>query len=477
MKTFLLSLGMLLLSLTGIKAEVVFDFSDPATWGYAVPGTGAGVDLNDNATFTKEGIDIAIAKGSATNNPRFWGNADGTVEMRLYNGSKLTITATTAFTEITFAGKDVAGMTPSTGTFSNGVWTGEATTVVFSMTKTTKIQSVTVSASADMPVVAAPVLSPGVNMYTTPIDVTMTCATEGAVIKYTLNDGAEQTYTTPVHIAETTVVKAYAQKGTDKSATVEYYYQIIPADGIDNVLAFYDLDVNAMVKFNCPLRVTYQYGAYLYVEDADKNHMLIYEYNAPRYNPGDLIPAGVEGVVNIYQEVKQLRPTLATLGEATPGTVITTVMTTDQLNSLDLVHRYIEVRNASIADNTLTDDKGSIEIYNKYKITLPTDGVKRNYVGIMGYYSGSTAKKYQFFPIGEASATGLNEVTAKVNLVYGAQGVIRIEAPVGAQVNVFNQVGAMIINRSIQAGLTDMAVTAGVYVVKVNDEITKVVVE
>ena len=65
-------------------------------------------------------------------------------------------------------------------------------------------------------VAATPVFSPDGGTYPAPLDVTITCATEGAEIHYT-TDGAEPTkasptYTAPVHIAGATTLKARAFK-------------------------------------------------------------------------------------------------------------------------------------------------------------------------------------------------------------------------------------------------------------------------
>lgn len=58
-------------------------------------------------------------------------------------------------------------------------------------------------------------------------ELTLTCATAGADIYYTLNAGAETKYTAPISISKTTEVKAWAVKGEDKSREVSTIYTFV----------------------------------------------------------------------------------------------------------------------------------------------------------------------------------------------------------------------------------------------------------
>lgn len=471
MSRILLSL-FLLAAVFGMKAEVVFDFTDPVAWGFAIPANGAGVDIPSGQVLTKDGVNITFTKGSATINPRFWGGTKA-VDVRVYKGSTIEVAASTEITSIEFSGADVKSMTASVGTLAVGVWSGSTTSVVFTMTGTVKIDAITVKGSADQPAVANPVLTPGANVYTEPVEVTMTCATAGATIKYALNDGNEQVYASPITISSTTTVKAYAQKGADKSSVVEAFYDIKSVTGFDNVAQFYTANKNDLVRFNCPVIVTYQSGSYLYVQDKYKNHMLIYAYDAPKYNRGDNIPAGIEGVVDIYQDVKQLKPTIATLKEATPGTAEPSVMTTDVMNNIAFVHKYVEVRNSTITASLLTDDKGTIPVYNKFKVEIPTDGAVYNNRGIVAAYNGAL----QYYPIEFLPATALENVKGNSSAVYGEQGMIRFVSNSEAPVAIFNATGQLVKTTQAIAGESVVSVGQGLYIVKIGNKLHKVIVK
>ncbi len=72
--------------------------------------------------------------------------------------------------------------------------------------------------------VATPVINPNGGQFTNQVEVSITCATEGAEIIYTINNGDEITYNGPFTLTESATVKAYAQTDDAESemATAEF---------------------------------------------------------------------------------------------------------------------------------------------------------------------------------------------------------------------------------------------------------------
>lgn len=72
--------------------------------------------------------------------------------------------------------------------------------------------------------VATPVINPNGGQFTNQVEVTITCATEGAEIIYTINNGDEITYNGPFTLTESATVKAYAATDDAESemATAEF---------------------------------------------------------------------------------------------------------------------------------------------------------------------------------------------------------------------------------------------------------------
>ena len=114
-----------------------------------------------------------------------------------------------------------------------------------------------VKAIADL-FVATPSFSPAyaTTSYVAPIDVTISCATEGATIRYTLDgtnpDENSEIYSAPINISKTTTIKAKAWKETQAASEIgvaTYVFPTIdmnvPAEGQVFVNAFkLDLKVN-----------------------------------------------------------------------------------------------------------------------------------------------------------------------------------------------------------------------------------------
>lgn len=83
---------------------------------------------------------ITFSKASGTNVPKYYDNG---AAVRTYSNNTFTVSATSSNTYITsihliFAyGEDSNTITPNTGTYSNGLWTGDASSVIFSVGEST----------------------------------------------------------------------------------------------------------------------------------------------------------------------------------------------------------------------------------------------------------------------------------------------------------------------------------------------------
>ncbi len=125
----------------------VFDFTNPEGLTPSIaPSTKVsdGIDVGGK-TFTNGNVSIVLTKGSASNPPRLWTKTGGDVELRTYNGSTITISVSEGTIKgIVFKGSKVSTMTPDSGNFGNGTWSGDAQSVTFSATGTLYITSLEV---------------------------------------------------------------------------------------------------------------------------------------------------------------------------------------------------------------------------------------------------------------------------------------------------------------------------------------------
>ncbi|MBR7134295.1 MAG: choice-of-anchor J domain-containing protein [Bacteroidaceae bacterium] len=128
----------------GITEPVVFDFTNPTSLTPSITPAekGKGVEF-DEVTFTNGDVTITALKNDATTKVRIWTKNDLTTEFRSYNKSTITISGK-GMKKIVFDGNKVSTMTTTTGTLSEGTWTGNADSVTFNVTGTLNINTITV---------------------------------------------------------------------------------------------------------------------------------------------------------------------------------------------------------------------------------------------------------------------------------------------------------------------------------------------
>lgn len=117
---------------------------------FSSAGIGNGVAIGDINIGL---VALSTAKGtnSGGNVPKYYTSGSS---MRVYGGNTLTFTYSRPITQITLTSSgSMSALAASTGTLSNGVWTGSATSVVISNTNTSdhiKISSISVTYEADV---------------------------------------------------------------------------------------------------------------------------------------------------------------------------------------------------------------------------------------------------------------------------------------------------------------------------------------
>lgn len=139
------------------------------------------------------------------------------------------ITCTTQGAEIRYT-TDGSDPTPASGLYGEPIYLASTTTIKARAYKS-GITSSQIMASVYSFVAAMPEMTPPGGSYTSPQSVKITCATPGAVVKYTL-DGTEPTnssnpYTQPIYVATDQTIKARAYKdGSAPSQTTTASYTI-----------------------------------------------------------------------------------------------------------------------------------------------------------------------------------------------------------------------------------------------------------
>ncbi len=391
--------------LNGVESENIVE----ATYT-KLTGTNVTVDFSaqgyenaqdfDGQTVTINGITLSFSKGTGQTTPKYY--TSGT-SMRLYANNTMTVTAPEGkvITNIVFTYSDGAldSTSPNVGTYDNGAWSGEASSIVFTNNKTTQVRIIsmviTLEDASTPPVgtVAAPVFDPASgHQFTGSLTVTMTSATEGANIVYTVNNGDEITAASPasVTIDADATISAFAQKDGINSATVTATYTLKPAaQQVEYLEIAADMADGDEFQFTGNAVVTYQYNQYLYIKD-ETGYGLIYgstnDGQNPKFAVGTMLAPGWAATVDIYENLHEFTKTTG-LDSCGITTVTPEIITADQipdkLNALVKIEHVKKVENgvATLIDGT------TINLYKRFDAALPSfDNADATITGIASVY-------------------------------------------------------------------------------------------
>ena len=261
----------------------------------------------------------------------------------------------------------------------------------------------------NMEVVATPVITPEAGNYNEPQQITITCATDDALIYYT-TDGNDPTaestlYEGPFTLSESATVKAVAVKeGYTNSdiATAAYTMPVF----LENLAAVYSTAANDQYKITGDVVFVFRDGRYMFVKDATAG-MLIYDNQTPvittQYNEGDVISGGILGKTSIYKGLYEVVPMANTaestenLGEITPAVVTIRQMATAN----DYTSQLVKLENVTItaingASITVSDGDTTTVIRDQFSVVTESDYAVNDIITVTGL--ASIYNTFQVYP-------------------------------------------------------------------------------
>lgn len=392
-----------------------------ATFDLAYPGgnTTNMTGGNDAALFGLDATAWSVvgAKGASNNFPglnqagdiRLYGNAAGgnTLTVSSLNGSTIN-SITFEFTGDSYSNIYVE-VDGETVTADEGVYViGSSSFVVGNANASTtqvRIKKITIDYTGGVaPAVATPVIE-GETPFDESTEVTISCATEGASIYYTL-DGADPTsastaYAGAFELTETTTVKAIAYDATGAASSVatkvfEKAQGPVSCSTVAEIKALAD---NTEFTFTGRLVVSGHAHAssgtnnWLFAQDETGGIQL---FKATQdYEKNDVVPAGFTATKKTYNGAAQLQD-IANMQAATETLeLVAEELTPAQIN-LDKVFKYVVIKGATVVDNNITVGEESVVIYNnRFNTSIPSDGNTYDVYGITSYFNGTN----QFMPL------------------------------------------------------------------------------
>ncbi len=400
MKKLFSLLTLALLTMSAWAGEVVIDFSQQ---GYA------NAQDFDGKTVEFDGVSLTFSKGTGSTTPKYY---DSGTNMRIYAGNTMTVTCDKNITSIvfTYAQGAWAQDMVNTGTITDGNWSGEAESILFTNTGSgqIRIKKLVVTVEGEGNNVAAPVFTPvtGSKFIDSQV-ITLTCATEGATIYYT-TDSVFQEYTAPFTITETSTIKAKAVKGDKESSVVTAkYYRMVEVSTLAEANA---LPHNTDFIFNGNPIVIYRNGSYTFVKD-ETAFGLIYGNQVPAEvvtgctlsEEWDAVYTLYKDYVHEYTKPNNVSKSSVELIEITPTEYLESELTTDNINERVIIKGVTITKDGN---NYYTAD--GMQLYNQFGLEMPADleGKTFDVEGMVTYYNA-----LQLYPINITLAGGQPIVT------------------------------------------------------------------
>jgi len=379
----------------------------------ATTDLGTGSSTASAFTIEKNGVTVSISNGMANGS-----------HYRIYKDQVCTITSTVGdISQIVFnctaEGTTKYGpgcFTANTGSYTYegkvGTWTGTATSVTFTAS-TAQVRATSIVVTIADGGLAAPVITPAGGTYYDPIEVSISCSTDGAEIYYT-TDGTDPTtssskYTGAFTVSSSTTVKAISALNGETSNVVSAEYVISSANDVVNIAAYQAVADQTVVRFTNPVNVLAQNGKYLYVMD-DSGYALFYGSTGKSYKNGDAIPAGFTGTKTTYGGEPELSVGSSNGFEAATSNspISPTTITCSQVSS-DLFAHYVYIENATfdVDNKTITDATGTAAAYFSMGVSSSSLSASATYnvVAVIGSY-GSENTVYQVLPVSVTKVAG-----------------------------------------------------------------------
>ena len=344
-------------------------------------------------------------QGTNSNAPKYYNTGSA---IRCYGGNYFTITTSDGnLTEIalTFAsGEGTNAITTDVGTYSNGTWTGAASSVTFTIGGTSGHRRIAAfditygSGGGQQETVATPTFTPDGGIYTQTQSVTLSCTTEGASIYYT-NDGTDPTenstlYSSAIEVSETTTLKAKAFKsGYTASAVATATYTFPELITIAEAKALAN-NAYALVQGV----VTFIDGKNVYIQDPTGGIDLYLNANASGVALGDEVKAyGKKTVYNGLIELTGINQNSSAFSILSSGNELPLAVKTiaeilaggaDALQCTRVKVEAATIGAINTGGNTpLTQGESSTNIYKVPALTGIEEGNVVDVIGVIGYFN------------------------------------------------------------------------------------------
>lgn len=395
MRKFFTLLTMCLLAAT-VWGQTVITFIPGETTGNNETAQGAD-------SMTKDGITISTTSGGLkAAQYRFAKSSVTTVSSSIGNIISIEFTCSASGDEKYGPGC----FAPQTGYSYEGnvgTWVGSAESVEFTA-ESNQVRATKIVVTVGEAGLAKPTITPASGTYYSPIEVNITCGTNGAKIYYTTNGSNPTTsstqFTAPFTVNSNTTVKAISAKDGKVSDVVSAEYTFASATHCSNIAAFQNATDGTVLVFDNPVTVLAQSGLRLFVQD-NSGRALFYGDCGQTYKNGDIIPAGFVGSKTTWDGEPELQDLSSFMPASGNSPVNPTTITTAQVDASRFA-QYVYLAEVTFdkAGKLVKDAAGQAPYYCNLNIKEAdiSESATYNLWAIIGSY-GKENTVYQLLPV------------------------------------------------------------------------------
>ncbi|MBR5726676.1 MAG: chitobiase/beta-hexosaminidase C-terminal domain-containing protein [Muribaculaceae bacterium] len=368
-----------------LTALLAFGVGWAATTVTFVAGTDKGSYTSQHADqISKDGVTIACTSAALGRDDNY----------RIYSGSTTTISVDNGtitkiqFTNVSGYANTLLSLYESSGTYSNGTWTGSSSQVKFKASAQYRATQIAVTVeTGGGSTVAAPTISPAGGSFLTTQEVTLSHA-DGGTIYYTL-DGSDPTtsstqYSTPITLTSTTTVKAIAVKDGVTSTVASATFT---KTGVANIAEALDVTQGSTFTFTGNAVVTYQNGRYVWIRDNSGSGLIFRKSGeTSTLNNGDILDANWTATNTTYNSIPEFSNPTGVTSSNSGGTVAPFDMTSTGITTDD-VNKYVSFSNVT---TSWDDNMGYVYVtINNNKVYFRNDFIGYNSTGLTATSGGT----------------------------------------------------------------------------------------
>lgn len=423
-------LSLLMVAMLAFNAWAASESVDFTAQGYS----------NQQEITSYEGTDFTVTfnKGTNSNVPKYYTTG---AAIRVYGGGYFTVSSAKTISKIviTFGSGDGSNaITTDVETYSNGTWTGSATSVKFTIGGTSghrRIAGIDVTfddGTTPVVTVTPPTFSPVAGEVEAGTAVTISApaaemivyTTDGTNPSYANNVG--DIYTEPIVVNEAMTIKAIAVDANDnESAVATAAYTIKPqAATVATVAEFNALADNTEFTFTGNLVVSAQTGQYLYAQDATGG-ILIFGNAGQTYNLGNVIPAGWGAEKITFRGAPEAKNMTGMQAATETVELVAQEMTPSEVN-LDNAFKYAVIKGVTIDGSNLVAGSESVATYNRFGVANPTDGNTYDVTGVTGFFNNPQFMPLEF--VAQATEVAAPVITGETPFIGTTTVTITCEA-------------------------------------------------